>query len=102
MVGFEDARRLVARYVEHNNTVRLHSAIGYVTSQDMLEGRQHRGAKPPTVKHVVAPSNTDDRESLRFQKTNHFFAGRSRQLRHERGLRVPAPGGGGSWVRSPA
>jgi putative transposase len=35
----EDARRVVARFVEHYNTVRLHSAIGYVTPQDMLEGR---------------------------------------------------------------
>jgi hypothetical protein len=30
----------VAGYVEHYNTVRLHSAIGYVTPQDMLDGRQ--------------------------------------------------------------
>jgi len=36
----EDARRLIQRYVEHYNTVRLHSAIGYVTPQDMLAGRQ--------------------------------------------------------------
>ena len=36
----EDARRVVARYVEHYNTVRLHSAIGYVTPQAKLEGRE--------------------------------------------------------------
>ena len=36
----EDARRLVAGYVEHYNTVRLHSAIGYVTPQDKLDGRE--------------------------------------------------------------
>ncbi len=35
-----DARRLIERYVEHYNTVRLHSAIGYVTPTDMLSGRQ--------------------------------------------------------------
>jgi putative transposase len=35
----EDARRVVARYVEHYNTVRLHSAIGYVTPQAKLQGR---------------------------------------------------------------
>ena len=34
----EDARRLVARFVEHYNTVRLHSAIGYVTPADKLYG----------------------------------------------------------------
>src|SRR5438552_7569924 len=36
----EDARRLIQTYVDHYNTVRLHSAIGYVTPQDMITGRQ--------------------------------------------------------------
>ena len=36
----EDARRLIAQYVDHYNAVRLHSAIGYVTPADMLAGRQ--------------------------------------------------------------
>ena len=36
----EDARRSVSRYVEHYNMVRLHSAIGYVTPKDKLEGRE--------------------------------------------------------------
>lgn len=36
----DDARRLIESYVDHYNTVRLHSAIGYVTPQDMLLGRQ--------------------------------------------------------------
>jgi len=36
----EDARRLIQRYVDHYNTVRLHSAIGFVTPQDMLAGRR--------------------------------------------------------------
>jgi putative transposase len=38
-LSLEDAQRIVARYVEHYNTVRLHSAIGYVTPQAKLEGR---------------------------------------------------------------
>jgi transposase InsO family protein len=37
--SLEDALRIVTKYVEHYNTVRLHSAIGYVTPQDKLEGR---------------------------------------------------------------
>jgi len=37
--SLEDALRIVTKYVEHYNTVRLHSAIGYVTPKDMLEGR---------------------------------------------------------------
>jgi hypothetical protein len=39
-LSLEDARRLIQSYVDHYNTVRLHSAIGYVTPQDMLIGRQ--------------------------------------------------------------
>jgi transposase InsO family protein len=36
----EEAKRWVGEYIEHYNTARLHSAIGYVTPLDMLEGRQ--------------------------------------------------------------
>jgi putative transposase len=36
----EDALRLIQTYMEHCNTVRLHSAIGYVTPQDMLASRR--------------------------------------------------------------
>jgi putative transposase len=36
----DDARRLIQIYVERYSTVRLHSAIGYVTPQDRLAGRQ--------------------------------------------------------------
>ena len=36
----EDARRLIQQYVDHYNQARLHSAIGFVTPQDMLAGRQ--------------------------------------------------------------
>jgi hypothetical protein len=30
---------VVAQFVEHYNTVRLHSAIGYLAPKDKLEGR---------------------------------------------------------------
>lgn len=33
-----DAKRVVANFVAHYNNVRLHSAIGYVTPRDRLEG----------------------------------------------------------------
>jgi putative transposase len=36
----EDAQRVVARYVAYYNDVRLHSAIGYVTPKDKLEGKE--------------------------------------------------------------
>ena len=34
----EDAREIVDGFVEHYNTKRLHSAIGYITPKDKLEG----------------------------------------------------------------
>jgi len=36
----EDARRIVGKFVDYYNTVRLHSAIGYLTPKDKLEGRE--------------------------------------------------------------
>jgi putative transposase len=36
--SLEEARRLVAEYVEHYNQVRLNSAIGYLTPADKLNG----------------------------------------------------------------
>ena len=38
-LSLEDARRLVAEFVNHYNTVRLHGAIAYVTPADKLAGR---------------------------------------------------------------
>jgi transposase InsO family protein len=39
-LSIEEARRLVAQFVEHYNRTRLHSALGYVTPADRLAGRQ--------------------------------------------------------------
>jgi transposase-like protein len=38
-LSLDDARRIVTDYVEHYNTVRLHSALGYITPKDKLDGR---------------------------------------------------------------
>jgi putative transposase len=38
-LSLDDARRIVADFVAHYNNIRLHSAIGYVTPRDRLEGR---------------------------------------------------------------
>ncbi len=38
-LSLEDARRLVAEFVSYYNTVRLHSAIAYITPADKLAGR---------------------------------------------------------------
>jgi transposase InsO family protein len=39
-LDLEQARRLLAGFIEHYNTVRLHSAIGHITPQDKLLGRE--------------------------------------------------------------
>jgi transposase InsO family protein len=39
-ISLEDALRIVERYVDHYNQVRLHSAIGYVAPADKLAGRE--------------------------------------------------------------
>jgi len=39
-LSLEDATRVVAKYVEHYNDVRLHGAIGYVAPADKLAGRE--------------------------------------------------------------
>jgi Integrase core domain len=53
-LSLEDARRLVAEFVNHYNTVRLHSAITYITPADKLAGRAEaiwaaRKQKPATA-----------------------------------------------------
>ncbi|MBV8891396.1 MAG: transposase [Acidobacteria bacterium] len=43
-LSLEEAKRLIQQYVDRYNNLRLHRAIGYVTPNDMLAGRQ---AKDP-------------------------------------------------------
>lgn len=38
-LSLEEARRVVGEYVSHYNDARLHSALGYVSPRDRLEGR---------------------------------------------------------------
>jgi putative transposase len=38
-LSLDEARRTVSEYITHYNEVRLHSAVGYVTPKDRLEGR---------------------------------------------------------------
>lgn len=40
--SLDEARRVVAAFVEHYDNVRLHSAIGYVTPADKLAGREQQ------------------------------------------------------------
>ena len=38
----EQARQVVGEFVDHYNTVRLHSAIGYLSPKDRLENRHEK------------------------------------------------------------
>lgn len=44
-LDIEDARRKIADYIEYYNTKRLHSAIYYLTPEDILEGRMKERIK---------------------------------------------------------
>lgn len=39
-LSLEDARRVIGKWVAHYNTVRLHSAIGYIAPADKLAGKE--------------------------------------------------------------
>ena len=58
-LSLADGRRIVAEFVDHYNTQRLHSAIGYVTPADKLAGRETeifvlRGLKLATARALRA------------------------------------------------
>ena len=41
-LSLEEARSVVAEYVEYYNTRRLHSAISYITPKDKLNGKEKK------------------------------------------------------------
>ena len=41
MTDLEEARHLIAQYVDEYNTRRLHSALNYLTPADYLQGPEH-------------------------------------------------------------
>jgi hypothetical protein len=64
----EEARRIVGKFVEHGNTVRLHSAITYVTPQAKLEGRDQeilaaRDRKPEATRERRTPKRQSPRQA---------------------------------------
>ena len=39
-INFDDANKIIGKYVEHYNEERLHSAIGYISPKDKLAGKE--------------------------------------------------------------
>ena len=54
LLSLEDAREVVADFISHYNMVRLHSAIGYVTPEAKLEGRDKQIFKERDAKLEMA------------------------------------------------
>jgi transposase InsO family protein len=73
----DDADRVVARFVTHYNTERLHSAIGYVTPHDYLAGRQ--------------PAIHAERDRKLEQARAQRRKARQAERDAHRGDRIPAP-----------
>jgi len=50
-LSLQDARRLVSGFVQHYNTVRLHSAIGYITPPEGQRKRNgvHKSSQAPSL-----------------------------------------------------
>jgi putative transposase len=74
-LSLDDARRLVTDYVAHYNHVRLHSAIGYVTPKDKLDGRD---------RDIFDERDRKLAEARERRKTQ-------RQAQHDQSQRPPLP-----------
>jgi len=69
--SLEEANRVVDQFVTHYNDQRLHSAIGYVTPNDMLHGReehiwQHRDAKLEAAREQRRQRRQQQRQQQRM------------------------------------
>ena len=65
-LSLDDARRIVAEYITHYNTVRLHSAIGYIAPQDKLYGRDKDIFKERDRKLEAAREQRKQKREKRF------------------------------------
>jgi transposase InsO family protein len=75
-LSLEDARRLVAEFVAHYNTVRLHSAIGYVAPADKLAGRAEQIWSDRRGKLAAAQARRASRSGIAPRSGEEGFAPR--------------------------
>ena len=73
-LSLEDARRLVAEFVAYYNTVRLHSAIGYVTPADKLAGRAEQIRADRRRKLAAAQARRSARQNIGSPSAEPGFA----------------------------
>ena len=67
-LSLDEARRLVAEYIEHYNTVRLHSAIGYIAPADKLHGKAEEIFKERDQKLETAREQRRIKRQQAFEK----------------------------------
>jgi len=82
-LSLDDVRRIVEKYIVHYNTVRLHSAIGYVTPVDKLNGRDQEIFKERDRK-------LEEARELRKQKRQKAFPEIMRSAEHHTHLEQTA------------
>jgi putative transposase len=73
-LSLDDARRLVAEYVTHYNTVRLHSSIGYVAPADKLNGSDKDIFKERDQKLEAAREERRIKRQQQYQRLNNSGA----------------------------
>ena len=109
-LSLEDARRLVAEFVAYYNTVRLHSAIAYITPVDKLAGHaeaiwaaQRQNWQQPTTGGEPRPRTTKWTRPSAVMYTDKAWAEdratRGRDLSADPG---PRPEGRQEAARTPA
>lgn len=69
-LSLDDAIRLVAEYVEHYNTVRLHSSIGYIAPGDKLNGKEKDIFKERDRKLEDARRQRQQKRQQAYEKTD--------------------------------
>jgi transposase InsO family protein len=74
-LSLEDAKRLVGGFVEYYNTVRLHSAIGYITPKDKLEGREKAIFQQRDEKLVVARERRKKKRRMELRQKTKTITG---------------------------
>ena len=62
-ISLDDAKRVITEYVKEYNEIRLHSAIGYITPIDKLNG------KTESI-HKKRDKKLENRRAIRKKRTN--------------------------------
>lgn len=97
-LSLEDAKRIVKDYIHRYNHVRLHSALGYITPQAMLEGQREqihaeRDQKLEAARQLRAQRRRHLTLSTHAQSTSTQLEKRTRALEESNPPGIPSCGG---------